>query len=274
MRVVLLCSSPYSETSCAAAAHLAQCGHVPVGALTLPAWDRQTLVRKVGQWGLRESLSYARLKLTRKRPRERSQLRNPYLAKFLERQGRIFRNLREISQHYEFPMAVCRDQNSEQAIRQLREWNPDIGVFTGGNIVRQPLLDVFRIGILNAHLAMLPEVRGMSSPEWSLLCGVPLGITVHLVDAGIDTGPIVVRREFDKPEECDSLVDLRNRMIAAGIELIEEAIVGLEQGLLAATPQSEREYDHQYFVMHDSLKRLAARRLKSIRSSASGTTHG
>ena len=274
MRVVVLCSSPYSETSCAAAAHLVQRGHVPVGALTLPAWDRRTLVRKIGQLGLHESLNYARLKLIKQRPGEEKRLRNSYLAKFFQKEERVFRNLREISRRYDFPVAVSPDQNSEQAIRHLKQWNPDIGVFTGGNIVRQPLLDVFRIGILNAHLALLPEVRGMSSPEWSLLGGVPLGITVHLVDAGIDTGPIILRRTFDKPEECESLVDLRNGMIAAGIELIGDAIVGLEQGLLSPTPQTEREYDHQYFVMHDSLKRLAARRLKSLRSTIAGRTNG
>lgn len=271
MRVVLLCSSPYSETSCAAAAHLAQRGFVPVGALTLPSWDRQTLVRKVGQWGLRESLNYARLKLAKKT--EGNLLRNPYLAPFVEKQDRVFRNLREISRYYDFPVAVCRNQNSDPAIRKLKEWQPDIGVFTGGNIVRQPLLDVFRAGILNAHLALLPEVRGMSSPEWSLLCGVPLGITVHMLDAGIDTGHIMLRREFTPPKECDSLIDLRNRMIAQGIELIGEAINTLEQGQLSPVPQAEREYDHQYFVMHDSLKALAAHRLKSLQSTVSGSRH-
>ncbi len=48
-----------------------------------------------------------------------------------------------------------------------------------------------RLGILNVHLGLLPEVRGMSSPEWSLLQGVPLGITFHYMDAGIDTGPVL-----------------------------------------------------------------------------------
>src|SRR3981081_4327384 len=64
MRVAILCSSPYSETGCAAAARLAQLGYVPVGALSLPSWDRRTLLRKVGQWGLRDSLHYAVSKLS------------------------------------------------------------------------------------------------------------------------------------------------------------------------------------------------------------------
>ena len=55
MRIVVLCSSPYSETGCAMAAHLARRGYVPVGALTLPAVERRTLIRKLGQLGLRAS---------------------------------------------------------------------------------------------------------------------------------------------------------------------------------------------------------------------------
>ena len=63
MRIVILCSSPYSETGCAAAARLAQLGYAPVGGLTLPSWDRSTLTRKLGQWGLRQSLQYVGAKL-------------------------------------------------------------------------------------------------------------------------------------------------------------------------------------------------------------------
>jgi hypothetical protein len=59
MRVVVLCSSPYSETGCAMAARLAQTGHVPVGAISLPAFDRTTLLRKFAQWGGRDSARFA-----------------------------------------------------------------------------------------------------------------------------------------------------------------------------------------------------------------------
>src|SRR6266849_835535 len=63
MRVAFLCSSPYSETGCAVTARLAQLGYVPVGALTLPSWDRGTQSRKFGQWGLHDLLHYAAAKL-------------------------------------------------------------------------------------------------------------------------------------------------------------------------------------------------------------------
>ena len=136
-----------------------------------------------------------------------------------------------------------------------------MAIFTGGNILRDEVLKIPRLGILNSHLALLPEIRGMSSPEWSLLCGVPLGITIHFMDSGIDTGPILLRRKFASVDDCDSLTDLRNRMIAEGIELIAEAVAGLDRGTLSAVPQAERETDRQFFVMYERLKAVATRRL-------------
>jgi folate-dependent phosphoribosylglycinamide formyltransferase PurN len=265
MRVAILFSSPYSETGCAVAARLAQLGYIPVGALTLPSWDRATLVRKVGQWGLHDSLQYAIAKLAPRNSTNRKQIRNPYLEPTLRHGAGVFRNLREVARTYEFPVATSDDQNSSRAIAQLGQWSADLAIFTGGNILRDSVLKVPRLGILNSHLALLPEIRGMSSPEWSLLCGVPLGITIHLMDSGIDTGPILLRREFSGARNCDSLADLRNRMIAEGIELMAEAVAGLDRGTLAVVPQDDREKDRQFFVMHEQLKAMAARQLKQGR---------
>jgi hypothetical protein len=51
-------------------------------------------------------------------------------------------------------------------------------------------------------------------------------------------------------------------MIAEGIELIAEAVSGFERGTISTSPQPDRERDSQFFVMHDQLKTLAARRLR------------
>jgi Formyl transferase len=267
MRVAVLGSSPYSETGCAVAARLAQLGHVPVGALTLRSWDRATLVRKIGQWGMRDSVRYATAKLAPRRSKNgaEAQVRNPYLESALRNGDGIFRSLVEVGSAYKFPVVTCGDQNSSGAIAQLQQWAPDVAIFTGGNILRKPLLKTPRLGVLNAHLALLPEIRGMSSPEWSMLCGIPLGITIHFMDSGIDTGPIVLRREFTAGEGCDSLTDLRNRMIADGIELLAEAVTGLAGGTISPVPQADREKDCQFFVMHEQLKTIAARGLKQGR---------
>ncbi len=158
MRIAILCSSPYSETSCAVAARLAQLGHVPVGALTLPSWDRGTLLRKVGQWGLRDSLHYAITKLIP--GKSTIQIRNPYLESALRHGDGVFRSVREVARTYGFSVVTCSDQNSPRAVAQLKQWSADLAIFTGGNILRDEVLKVPRLGILNSHLALLPEICG------------------------------------------------------------------------------------------------------------------
>lgn len=272
MRIVILSSSVYSETGCAMAACLAESRQVPVGAITLPALDYKTLLRKIGQWGLPAVASYGRSKLAPQRGGGR--MENPYLHRFLRNGSGVFRNLREVAARYDFPVMVCRNQNGADAIACLREWSPDLLIFTGGNILRKPLLDVPRLGVLNVHLGMLPEVRGMSSPEWSLLNGVPIGVTIHLMDAGIDTGPVLQRFEFPEGVRCESLNDLRNQLIAFGVDKVAEVVSDLERGGLSPTPQGDRNRDNQYFVMHEWLQERAAECLTRSRAAAVARVDG
>ena len=276
MRTVVLCSSVYSETACAMTVRLAQSGFVPVGAVALSTLDSGTLLRKIGQWGVRDVARYASAKLFPQRTASREYLRNPYLKPVLLHREQVFRNLRKIAREYHFPIVACRDQNAASSVAQLKDWSPDLIIFTGGNILRKQLLNVPRLGVINMHLGLLPEIRGMSSPEWSLLKDVPVGVTVHYIDSGIDTGPVLRRCEFPDAARCDSIADLRNRLIAFGVERVAEVVVALDRGFLAASPQSELDRDNQFFVMHEWLQARAVERLQqnSRSSVAGGMSHG
>lgn len=275
MRIVILASSVYSETACATAARLAESGHVPLAALALSALDRRTLLRKLGQWGPRGVARYARTKLVPHRGQGQPEVNNPYLEPLLKHRGGVFRSLREVAASHDFPVALCHDQNAPDSIARLREWSPDLIIFTGGNILRKELLELPRLGVLNVHLGLLPEIRGMSSPEWSLLNGVPVGVTLHYIDQGIDTGPILQRSEFPDAAGCESLSDLRNRLIALGIAKVLDVVAGLDHGTISATRQSDRDKDNQFFVMHEWLQARAAERLtRSHIPAVAGTVHG
>jgi methionyl-tRNA formyltransferase len=273
MRVVILSSSLYSETACAMAVRMAKVGQVPAGALALSTLHGGTLLRKLAQWGSGKFARYARAKLL---PQSEGQARvsNPGLEALLKHEHGTFRSLREVAAAYGFPLALCHDQNSPESIARLKEWSPDLIIFTGGNILRKQLLEVPRLGVLNVHLGLLPEVRGMSSPEWSLLKNIPLGITIHSMDAGIDTGPILQRYELPDPARSESLTDLRNRLIAFGVEKAGDVVEGLIRGTIVATPQSDLDRDNQFFVMHEWLQARAAERLTLSRRAAMGAGHG
>jgi hypothetical protein len=261
VRIVILASSVYSETGCAMAARMAELGYIPAGALALSSLNPGTLLRKLAQWGPRDVARYARTKLIPHPGAAQGHVRNSYLEPQLRRGDKYFRNLREVGRFHGFPVVVCLDQNAADSIARLREWAPDLIIFTGGNILRKPLLAVPRLGALNVHLGLLPEIRGMSSPEWSLLKQIPLGITIHYIDGGIDTGPILQRSEFPDAKRCGSLRELRNRLIAFGIEQAGNVVSALDRGEVSATPQPDQDKDNQFFVMHEGLQTQAAERL-------------
>jgi folate-dependent phosphoribosylglycinamide formyltransferase PurN len=262
---------------------MAESRYVPVGALALSTLDCGTLLRKLGQWGARDVARYARAKLIPQKTNGPTQLHNPYLQPLLKHEGKVFRNLWEVAAACRFPVVTCNDQNAPESIAHLKEWSPDLIIFTGGNILRKPLLAVPRLGVLNVHLGLLPEIRGMSSPEWSLLKHVPVGITIHYINAGIDTGPILQRYQFPDTAQCESLSDLRNRLIAFGVEKATEVVAALDRGMITAKPQSDFDSDldsacdtdNQFFVMHEWLRTRAAERFTNRRLAAvPGTVNG
>ncbi len=262
MRIVVLCSSIYSETACAVTVRLSELGHIPVGVLSLSTLDRATLLRKFGQWGFQRAARYASAKLFARKRHEHSQFQNPHLEAWLKHGSGVFLNLRDVSNVYGFPISRVANQNSPQAISRLKAWSPHLIVFAGGNILREQIITLPRLGVLNIHLGLLPQIRGMSSPEWSLLNDVPLGITIHSMDSGIDSGPILQRYEHPDAARCESLADLRYRLIAFGVEKLGHVIAGLDRGTIVSTPQSppngSRNGDNQYFVAHEWLQKRAA----------------
>ena len=88
--------------------------------------------------------------------------------------------------------------NSPEAIQAIRSHGIDLLLHLGGGgIVRQPIIEAARLGVLNAHMGVLPPYRGMNVTEWALWNGDPVGCTVHLIDRGIDTGDILLLHNVD-----------------------------------------------------------------------------
>ena len=68
---------------------------------------------------------------------------------------------------------------------------PDVILLGGTRILKGPLLEHL---IMNTHPGLLPWIRGSSPEAWSIYLDLPVGVTCHRVDAGVDTGPILLRR--------------------------------------------------------------------------------
>jgi methionyl-tRNA formyltransferase len=64
------------------------------------------------------------------------------------------------------------------------------------HIIKQDVISLFPHRIINLHTSMLPWNKGTSSNIWSFLEGTPSGVTIHEIDAGIDSGDILLQREI------------------------------------------------------------------------------
>lgn len=109
-------------------------------------------------------------------------------------------------------------------VQRIGALQPDVGLHAMGVIYRRPLIDCFRLGILNAHIGLLPRYRGRSVMEWSLLNGDPTGVTAFFVDEGIDTGPmIILRREVDVRGQA-SVAEAKQYLFSLDGEIFAECL--------------------------------------------------
>ncbi|MBF0300015.1 MAG: hypothetical protein HQK51_14930 [Oligoflexia bacterium] len=83
---------------------------------------------------------------------------------------------------------------SQRLINHLSQANYDIGIQGGTGIIKNSVISLFKIGILNFHPGDLPLYRGCSAPEWQLVEGRPIVCTCHLIDEGIDSGSILSKK--------------------------------------------------------------------------------
>jgi methionyl-tRNA formyltransferase len=108
-------------------------------------------------------------------------------------------------------------------------------------IIKPIALNAPRLGILNIHPGILPKYRGCCAVEWSLHSGDPVGVTAHLMDASIDTGPIVAIKHVDVTL-CRDYQDIRIAAFRASFGLAAEAARSLLEGRSVPKPQGEGTY--------------------------------
>jgi methionyl-tRNA formyltransferase len=112
-----------------------------------------------------------------------------------EPKGELPPDLCTQAQQHNIPLLRFDNINGPQIVQVLRSYQPDFLVLGGAPLLKRVVLDIPRYGVINAHPAKLPEIRGMDVVGWSILEGTPIGLTVFFVDEGVDTGPILYFHE-------------------------------------------------------------------------------
>jgi methionyl-tRNA formyltransferase len=112
-----------------------------------------------------------------------------------------------------------------EVVEQLKQMNPDAMVVVGyGQIIPQAIIDIPRLGIINVHASLLPKYRGAAPIQWAIANGeARTGVTTMRIDAGLDTGDMLLKWETQIGPEEDAL-DLGRRLSAAGAELLVETL--------------------------------------------------
>ena len=121
--------------------------------------------------------------------------------------------------------------NSEETIAILRKFRPDVVVVNGTRIIKKEILDAINVIFINTHVGITPRYRGVHGGYWALTesdiehCGV----TVHLVDSGIDTGGVLYQSVI-RPTAKDNFNTYPYLQIAAAIPLMKKAIFDVSNG--------------------------------------------
>jgi methionyl-tRNA formyltransferase len=144
--------------------------------------------------------------------------------------------LASLTSDLDIPHREVEDHNSPTCHGMLAEFQPDLVVLGGTAILRASILDIPARGTVNAHPGLLPWLRGSSSVAWALYQDLPVGSTTHFVDRGIDTGPIILRRELPvhRGETYEQIV---RRVLTLSGELMAETLALLAKGPAQAVPQ-------------------------------------
>ncbi|HXS21389.1 MAG TPA: methionyl-tRNA formyltransferase [Steroidobacteraceae bacterium] len=120
----------------------------------------------------------------------------------------------------------------------LLTWRPDVLVVVAyGLILPKAVLEIPRLGCVNVHASLLPRWRGAAPVERSLLAGDETsGVTIMLMDEGLDTGPILLQQDI-AIDSRDTGASLRGKLADLGAPLLLQALQALAEGTLQPRPQ-------------------------------------
>ena len=136
------------------------------------------------------------------------------------------------------PVLQPEKARGDEFMAQIRALDADLSVVVAyGQILKPEVLAVPRLGSVNIHASLLPELRGAAPIQWAIVRGhAASGVTIMRMEAGLDSGPMLMRVEEPiEPEE--SAGELGARLAEIGAEALVEVLALLETGDIAEEPQ-------------------------------------
>ena len=153
------------------------------------------------------------------------------------------------------------DLADPRSVAAIRRAAPSLIFSEGAGLLRQAFLDLFPIGVVNMHGGgPLPRYRGLGALEFGLIDRQPVTMNVHLIDAGIDTGPLLAQQALTLSGRED-LPEIYARLLIESRDFIAATMRRVLDGTLTPVPQAT-ETGTQFFEPHPALAAYAERRFR------------
>ncbi len=149
-----------------------------------------------------------------------------------------FSPVKVAAQELSLPVLQPKRVRSPRFIEKVREMNPDvIALAAFGQIIPQELLVIPRLGPINVHGSLLPELRGAAPIQWSILRGDRYtGVTTMWMEPSLDTGDIL-QKSTVAIDNDDTTQTLTLKLAQAGALLLLDTLTALHEGTAVRTPQ-------------------------------------
>ena len=148
--------------------------------------------------------------------------------------------VKELAMQHDIPVYQPLKLRDPEVVEELRALAPDLIVVVAyGQILPKSVLDIPKYGCINVHASLLPRYRGAAPINKAVVDGEPVtGVTTMLMDVGLDTGDMLVKRATEIGAE-ETAGELHDRLALLGREAMEETLRRLCAGTLRPEPQEE-----------------------------------
>lgn len=134
---------------------------------------------------------------------------------------------------------------TEEFTRILKDLQPDLMVVVAfGQILSQQILDIPAYGCINVHASLLPRYRGAAPIQWSVINGEKLtGVTTMFMDAGLDTGDMLLKTEVPITEDMIA-EELHDALMEAGADLLVKTVAKIADGTIQRIHQADADSNY------------------------------
>ena len=148
----------------------------------------------------------------------------------------------DLAHHYNIPVIKTSDVNSSLFLDKIKKLNPDFVLSHMAQILKKQVFDVLSGKLINGHGSYLPYYRGGAQYIWHIINNdLTYGVTIHKMEAGIDTGDIILQKQFPfkKPISSYKL----HYKIALGIGELFNLFIDsyIQTGNVITYPQNEEK---------------------------------